>query len=141
MNIAYTLLSAKVKEAYLNNGAYVLSGNRIPGVPNQGLFTELLWVKPNKTVEAAVEARVNGSMAVNDVNSPSMATGYAVMNVRAVLRQEIAGGWSFSQFFRINNVLDRSYVGSVIVNQTSSQFYEAAPTRNWLIGAKANYQY
>jgi iron complex outermembrane receptor protein len=70
-----------------------------------------------------------------------MATGYAVMNIRAVLRQEITGGWSFSQFFRINNVLDRSYVGSVIVNQTSSQFYEAAPTRNWLIGAKANYQY
>ena len=141
MNIAYTLLSAKVKEAYLNNGAYVLSGNRIPGVPNQGLFTELLWVKPNKTVEAAVEARVNGSMAVNDVNSPSMATGYAVMNIRAVLRQEIAGGWSFSQFFRVNNILDRSYVGSVIVNQTSNQFYEAAPTRNWLIGAKASYQY
>jgi iron complex outermembrane receptor protein len=141
MNIAYTLLSAKVKEAYLNNDRYVLSGNRIPGVPNQGLFTELLWVKPNKTVEAAVEARVNGSMAVNDVNSPSMATGYAVMNIRAVLRQEITGGWSFSQFFRINNVLDRSYVGSVIVNQFRDQFYEAAPTRNWLIGAKVNYQY
>jgi iron complex outermembrane receptor protein len=119
----------------------VLSGNRIPGVPNQGLFSELLWVKPNKSMEAAVEARVNGSMAVNDINSPSMATGYAVMNIRGVLRQEIAGGWSFSQFFRINNVLDRSYVGSVIVNQANSQFYEAAPTRNWMIGGKASYQF
>ena len=141
LNMAYTLLNATVKEAYLNNNAYVLSGNRIPGVPNQGLFSELLWVKPDKSIEAAVEARVNGSMAVNDINSPSMATGYAVLNLRTMFRQEIAGGWSFSQFFRINNILNRSYVGSVIVNQTSSQFYEPAPTRNWLVGAKANYQF
>ena len=141
LNMAYTLLNATVKEAYLNNNAYVLSGNRIPGVPNQGLFSELLWVKPDKSIEAAVEARVNGSMAVNDINSPSMATGYAVLNLRAMFRQEIAGGWSLSQFFRINNILNRSYVGSVIVNQTSSQFYEPAPTRNWLVGAKANYQF
>lgn len=141
LNMAYTLLNATVKGAYLNNNAYVLSGNRIPGVPNQGLFSELLWVKPNKSIEAAVEARVNGSMAVNDINSPSMATGYAVLNLRTMFRQEIAGGWSLSQFFRINNILNRSYVGSVIVNQTSSQFYEPAPTRNWLVGAKANYQF
>ena len=92
LNMAYTLLNATVKEAYLNNNAYVLSGNRIPGVPNQGLFSELLWVKPNKSIEAAVEARVNGSMAVNDINSPSMATGYAVLNLRTMFRQEIAGG-------------------------------------------------
>jgi len=140
-NIAYTWLSATVKEAYLNNGAYVLSGNRIPGVPNQGLFAELLWVKPNKSMETAIEGRVNWSMAVNDRNSDYMAPGYAVMNIRGVVRQEFAGGWSFSQFFRINNVLDRSYVGSVIVNQSSSQYYEPAPTRNWMIGAKASYQF
>jgi len=141
MNLAYTWLNPTVKQAYLNNGTYVLSGNRIPGVPNQGLFSELLWVKPNKSMEAAVEARVNGSMAVNDTNSLSMATGYAVMNIRGVLRQEVPGGWSLSQFFRINNVLNRSYVGSVIVNQASSQFYEAAPGRNWMIGGNASYQF
>ena len=144
-NIAYTWLNATVKESYTYyNGttAYtVLSGNRIPGVPNQGLFSELLWVKPNKSMEAAVEARVNGPMAVNDLNTQYMAPGYAVMNIRGVLRQEIAGGWSFSQFFRINNILDRSYVGSVIVNQSSLQYYEPAPTRNWMIGAKASYQF
>jgi len=144
-NIAYTWLNATVKESYTYyNGttAYtVLSGNRIPGVPNQGLFAELLWVKPNKSMETAIEGRVNGSMAVNDRNSDYMAPGYAVMNIRGVVRQEFAGGWSFSQFFRINNVLDRSYVGSVIVNQSSSQYYEPAPTRNWMIGAKASYQF
>lgn len=141
MNLAYTVLSATVKEAYLNNGAYVLSGNRIPGVPNQGFFAELLWVKPNKAMEAALETRVNGSMAVNDINSSSVASGYAVMNIRGVLRQELPGGWSFSQFFRINNILDRSYVGSVIVNQAFARFYEPAATRNWMIGGKVSYQF
>ena len=144
-NIAYTWLNATVKESYIYyNGttAYtVLSGNRIPGVPNQGLFSELLWVKPNKSMEAALEGRVNGPMAVNDLNTQYMAPGYAVMNIRGVLRQKIAGGWSFSQFFRMNNILDRSYVGSVIVNQSSLQYYEPAPTRNWMIGAKASYQF
>lgn len=150
VNLAYTLLSATVKESYSytyqaagipKTTNAVLSGNRIPGVPNQGLFSEVLWVKPNKSMEAAVEARVNGPMAVNDINSPSMASGYAVMNIRGVLRQEVAGGLSFSQFFRINNVLDRSYVGSVIVNQASSQFYESAPGRNWMIGGNVSYQF
>ncbi|NCX46436.1 MAG: hypothetical protein EBW85_05210, partial [Burkholderiaceae bacterium] len=51
------------------------------------------------------------------------------------------GAYIIDKFFRINNILNRSYVGSVIVNQTSSQFYEPAPTRNWLVGAKANYQF
>jgi iron complex outermembrane receptor protein len=150
VNLAYTWLSATVKEAYSytyqaagipKTTNLVLSGNRIPGVPNQGLFSEVLWVKPNKSMEAALEARVNGPMAVNDINSPSMASGYAVMNIRGVLRQELAGGLSFSQFFRINNVLDRSYVGSVIVNQASSQFYESAPGRNWMIGGNMSYQF
>ena len=150
MNLAYTWLNATVKEAYSytyqatgvpTTTNVVLSGNRIPGVPNQGLFSELLWVKPNKLMEAAVEARVNGSMAVNDINSSSMANGYAVMNIRSVLRQELSGGWSSSQFFRINNVLNRSYVGSVIVNQANSQFYESAPGRNWMIGGNASYQF
>lgn len=150
LNLAYTLLNATVKEAYSytyqatgipTTTNAVLSGNRIPGVPNQGLFSELLWVKPNKSMEAAVEARVNGSMAVNDINSLSMANGYAVMNIRGVLRQELSGGWSSSQFFRINNILDRSYVGSVIVNQANSQFYESAPGRNWMIGGNVSYQF
>lgn len=150
MNLAYTWLNATVKEAYSytyqatgvpTTTNVVLSGYRIPGVPNQGLFSELLWVKPNKSMEAAVEARVNGSMAVNDINSLSMANGYAVMNIRGVLRQGLSGGWSSSQFFRINNVLNRSYVGSVIVNQASGQFYEAAPGRNWIIGGNVSYQF
>jgi iron complex outermembrane recepter protein len=70
-----------------------------------------------------------------------MATGYAMMNLRGVLRQSLSSGWTITEFVRLNNIFNRSYIGSVIVNQTSSQFYESAPGRNWILGAKASYQF
>jgi len=42
---------------------------------------------------------------------------------------------------RLNNIFNRSYIGSVIVNQKDDQFYESAPGRNWILGAKASYQF
>jgi hypothetical protein len=35
---------------------------------------------------------------------------------------------------RINNVSDERYIGSVIVNQASSQFYESGLPNNWSVG-------
>jgi iron complex outermembrane receptor protein len=62
------------------------------------------------------------------------------MNLRAIFRQNVAA-WSITEFARVDNIFDRSYVGSVIVNQSSSQFYESAPGRNWLAGLKATYKF
>ena len=42
---------------------------------------------------------------------------------------------------RLNNLLDKNYVGSVIVGDTNKRYYEAAPQRNWLVGASAQYQF
>jgi len=145
MDLACTLLNANVKESYIyTNGssAYtVLSGNRIPGVPKQKVFSEFTWTEPRKLAEIGAETIINGPIAVNDINSSSMATGYAVINVRGVLRQSLSSGWTITEFVRLNNIFNRSYIGSVIVNQTSSQFYESAPGRNWILGAKASYQF
>ncbi len=143
-SVAYTWLSAKVVETYslLNvNGTAtaVVSGNRIPGVPDQGLFAEIMWRKSDKSLEFALEGRAAGSIAANDVNA-AYAGGYGIMNLRAVARQSISG-WSLTEFARIDNLLDRAYVGSLIVNQSASQFYESAPGRNWLAGVRAAYRF
>jgi iron complex outermembrane recepter protein len=142
-NVAYTLLDATVEQAYtvnINNvPTTVNSGNRIPGVPKQGLFAEMMWRKSDKSLEFAVEGRAAGSIAANDLNQ-AYAGGYGIMNLRAIARQN-AGSWSISEFARVDNVFDRSYVGSVIVNQASLQFYESAPVRNWLVGVKAAYKF
>jgi len=59
-----------------------------------------------------------------------------VMNLRGVLRQSLSSGWTITEFVRLNNIFNRIYIGSVIVNQTSSQFYESTPGRNWILGLK-----
>ena len=144
-SLAYTLVDATVQQAYqinINNTLPLKTinvGNRIPGVPRQGLFAELMWLNADKSLEFAVEGKAADSIAANDLNQES-ASGYGIMNLRAVFRQN-ADAWSFSEFARFDNVFDRAYVGSVIVNQASSQFYESAPGRNWLAGAKATYTF
>jgi len=34
----------------------------------------------------------------------------------------------------LNNLLDKNYVGAVIVNEVNGHYYEPAPGRNWLAG-------
>ena len=148
-SVAYTAVDARVKQTYaekvtssnptITTTYLVESGNRIPGVPDQGLFAELMWRKADASLEFAVEGKAAGSIAANDLNK-AYASGYGIANLRAIARQT-AGGWAFSEFARIDNVFDRSYVDSVIVNQASSQFYESQPGRNWLIGTKVVYKF
>ncbi|MHB8668114.1 MAG: TonB-dependent receptor family protein [Burkholderiales bacterium] len=142
-SLAYTLVNARVEQAYTEtitnasgatSSSTINSGNRIPGVPDQGLFAEMMWRKADRSLEIALEGRAAGSIAANDLNQ-AYAGGYGIMNLRAIARQHV-GALSISEFARIDNVFDRSYVGSVIVNQASSQFYESAPGRNWLAGVK-----
>ena len=39
-------------------------------------------------------------------------------------------------FGRIDNLLDRGYIGSVIVNEGNGRFYEPGPGRSFLLGAQ-----
>ena len=49
-------------------------------------------------------------------------------NLRAGFVQE-RGHWRLSEFARLDNLANRAYVGSVIVNETNSRFFEPAPGR------------
>jgi iron complex outermembrane receptor protein len=42
-----------------------------------------------------------------------------------------------TEFLRVDNVGDRNYVGSVIVNETNRRYYEPAPRRNMTVGIQA----
>ena len=139
-SLAYTFLIAKVDQAYLeSNGTAVNAGSRIPGVPSQSLFSELIWRTSDKSFEVAAEGIARGSMAANDVNG-AFSAGYGILNLRTAFKQE-TGAWTVSEFIRLDNIFDRSYVGSVIVNQASSMYYESAPSRNWFAGLKASYKF
>ncbi len=134
--LALTTLRAIYDQGY---GA-VLKGNRLPGVPNANLYGELAWKESGERYGAALEAVASSNIYVEDSNIDKAAPGYAVLNARINASQQWHG-WRFKQFARLNNLLDKHYVGSVIVGDTNKRYYEAAPQRNWLFGASALYQF
>jgi iron complex outermembrane receptor protein len=136
---ALTWLDARIAAAYTSlwNGQpqRIADGQRIPGVPARSAFAELRWRSPEAALEAALEARAAGALPANDANS-AQAPGYATLALRMLARQSL-GRVQFSQFLRVDNLFDKQHVASVIVNQSSAQFYEPAPGRRWMGGVNA----
>jgi iron complex outermembrane receptor protein len=118
----------------------VLAGSRLPGVPNANLFAELAWKDASDHIGAALETVASSKIYAEDANSDIPAPGYAVVNARVNAKQEV-GAWRFKEFVRVNNLLDRTYVGSLIVGDANKRYYEAAPGRNWMVGATVAYTF
>ncbi|MBC7469351.1 MAG: TonB-dependent receptor, partial [Ramlibacter sp.] len=117
----------------------IAAGNRIPGIPRTSLFAELAWAHRPWGLETAVEWRRVGKIYVDDSNTDA-AAGSSVFNLRVSLAQK-TGSWSLREFLRVDNVGNRNYVGSVIVNEGNGRFFEPAPGRSWLLGLNAGYQF
>lgn len=124
------------------------AGNTIPGAPNRHAFAELAWrpagvysapamantTRPGGT-HAALEVVHVGRVYTNDVNT-LQASAYTLINLRAAIEQR-AGPWGFTQYARIENIGDRRFAGSVIVNEANGRFYEPGAGRNWRLGLSA----
>jgi len=134
------LALTRLRAIYDGRVGAVADGNRLPGVPNANLFGELAWNDPAGSFGGALEAQASGKVYADDANADRPAPGYGVLNLRMHARQRF-GGWSVKEFARLNNVLDRQYVGSLIVGDSNKRYYEAAPGRNWLLGVSARYQF
>ena len=82
------------------------AGSRLPGVPNANLFGELAWKDKADRFGAALETIASSKVYAEDTNTEIPAPGYGVLNARVQAKQT-AGRWNFSEFVRLNNVLDR----------------------------------
>ncbi len=138
-NLAYTFLDATYDQAFEQSGTVIDKGNQLPGVPRSNLFAELVW-KPREGISMGLEGQVRSKVYVEDSNQSHVAPGYTVFNWRTRFEQH-AGPWTFNQMVRLDNLLDRQYVGSVIVGDRNGRFYEAAPGRAWYAGAGLEYQF
>ena len=118
----------------------VAAGNALPGVPNATLYGELAWNNAPAGLSAALETIANSKVFVEDSNTQRAAPGYAIANARVGAQQHV-GGWRVKEFVRVNNLLGRTYVGSVIVGDSNRRYYESAPGRQWLLGASAQYMF
>jgi iron complex outermembrane recepter protein len=137
-SLAYTWLDARFEQPFTSGTPPTLvpAGNRIPGVPPQRLFGELVWRHAPAGFHAGAEVLYNGKVYVNDANS-EFAPAYTIWNLRAGFEQR-GGNWRLTEFVRVDNVGDRQYIGAVIVNQANQRYYEPAPGRNWLAGITAS---
>jgi len=134
--VALTALRAVYEQGF----ASVLAGSRLPGVPNANMFAELAWKDASGRFGAALETVASSKVYAEDANSEIPAPGYGVLNARVNARQE-SGAWRFKQFVRLNNLLERQYVGSLIVGDANKRYYEAAPGRTWMLGASVAYTF
>ena len=133
--VAYTHLRARFTEPFTVGAGTVPAGNRLPGVPSNNLYGELVWRHAASGFHAGAEVRYTSKIFVDDQNSDA-AESYTVANLRAGFDQRYKQ-WRFSEFVRVDNVTDRKYIGSVIVAEGNGRFFEPAPERNWLIGVSA----
>ncbi|MFG0630349.1 TonB-dependent receptor family protein [Pseudomonas sp. xss_2] len=138
-NLAYTLLDATYDEAFSQGSNSIDKGNHLPGVPRSSVFGELVW-KPRAGISMGLEGQYRSKVYVEDTNDQHAAPSYAVFNWRTRLEQQY-GPWTFHQLVRLDNLLDRQYVGSVIVGDGNGRYYEAAPGRSWYAGAGLEYQF
>ncbi len=117
----------------------VAAGNRLPGVPGRTLYGELSWRYPALGFTGALEGKYAGKIYVDDVNSDA-APACFVVNLRAGFEQKTRS-WRWQEFARLDNIGDRRYAGSVIVNESNQRFFEPAPGRNYLVGISASYSW
>jgi iron complex outermembrane receptor protein len=143
--LAYTYIRAVVGQAYATciaapcnpltnpggpppaNYKTVHAGSYLPAVPMNTLYAGLTWSYAPLGFSATLETLGRARIYADDRNSDA-AAGYWVANLRAGFKQETRH-WRFSEFASLDNLADRTYVGSVIVNETNSRFFEAAPGR------------
>lgn len=136
--VAYTLLDARFRQPFVNGqNATVAAGNRLPGAPRHSLFTQLEY-RPSDAYSMAAEMRTESRAYVDDVNSDA-APGYAVFNLRAGHEFRL-GGVKMFLYGRVDNVFDRNYAGSVIVNDGNGRFFEPAAGRRLFVGLRGSFQ-
>jgi iron complex outermembrane receptor protein len=143
LRVAYTYLDATFRESFVTSisttaaSVVVPAGATLPGTAKNQFYGELRYGRA--AWHASLEVLHRSSVPVNDPNT-DFADAYTVWNLSAGLAQERAR-WRFTEFVRLDNLGNRSYIGSVIVNETNFRYFEPAPQRNWSLGARAALQF
>ncbi|MES2633828.1 MAG: TonB-dependent receptor [Pseudomonadota bacterium] len=146
MGLAQTWLDARYRDGFATCASapctvptlVIPAGNRIPGTAQSVTAAEIAW-QPAKGWQAGAEVRRSSRVFVNDANSDA-APSFTTVAVHAGYVFDIQG-WSLAAVARIDNLLDRRYAGSVIVNEGNARFFEPAPGRNYTVKFTGSYAF
>ena len=139
--VAATVLQARYADAFAVCASVpcttptlpVAAGNRIAGTQPRSLYAELAW-RALPGWELAVEARGQGRVAVNDLNS-DFAAGYGLAALRARWLLDVPVG-KLEVLGRVDNLANRLVAGTVIVAEGNGRFFEPAPARSGLLSLR-----
>jgi iron complex outermembrane receptor protein len=139
--LAYTYIRAVTVQPYDTcvgtpcEPAMVNPGSYLPAVPRNSLYAGMTWRDAPLGFSETLETQSRARIYADDRNTES-APGYWLLNYRLGFEQQTSH-WHFSEFGRIDNITNRFYIGSVIVNATGSQYFEPAPGRTFLLVVNA----
>ncbi len=121
-------------------------GKQLPGVPKA--FVRFgVRAGPVDGVSLDVDHTMSSSVFANDANTQYVngwgeggegvinGIGLGVTNARISWQGRAGGAW-LKPFIGVNNLWDRTYVGSLTLNATFNRVFEPAPGRNWFIGGE-----
>ncbi|EHM1309788.1 TonB-dependent receptor, partial [Salmonella enterica subsp. enterica serovar Enteritidis] len=113
-------------------------GNRMPGIARNMGFASLGFI-PDEGWYAGTDVRYMGDIMANDENT-AKAPSYTVVGLNTGYK------FNYSQltvdiFGRVDNLFDKEYIGSVIVNESNGRYYEPAPGRNYGVGINLAWQF
>ena len=86
-----------------------------------------------------MELRHLGQIAANDTNT-ELTDPYTVLNLGTKF-QQTSGDWTFKEFLRVDNIANRVYAGSVIVNEGIGRYFEAAGGRSLIVGVTVAHRF
>lgn len=134
--MAWTYLNATYRTNVCNDGD--CNGNRMPGIARNMGFASLGW-QPESGWYAGADVRYMSDIQADDENS-AKAPSYTVVGLNSGYKLNY-GNWMMDVFGRVDNLFDREYVGSVIVNESNGRYYEPAPGRNYGVGLSVAYSF
>ncbi|QER41095.1 TonB-dependent receptor [Acinetobacter suaedae] len=139
-NASYAYLDATFESDVpaIGSVSKIESGNLIPGIAKQRAYASLAW-KPKAGLYGGVDAQYSDKIYVNDINT-EVAPSYTTISAYTGYVWNVSD-WRVNTYARIDNMLDKNYIGSVIVNDGNGRFYEPADGRNWSAGFSVTKQF
>ncbi len=112
----------------------VPAGNQVAGTQRGSAWAELAW-RSATLGEWGLEWCAARATAANDTNS-EFAAGYGSLNLRWSKTFALGVGWAVESLVRVDNLADRRYAGSVIVNDANGRYFEPNAPRSLLLALR-----
>ena len=114
-----------------------LNGNSLPGVAKHQWHWQLAYRPWQDATQLSLHSQYRSKVYLNDAND-AQTPGAVTFSLSAQHSQQLSK-LTLDYWLALDNIADKAYVGSVIVNQSNGRAIEPAPGRQLSAGITAHY--